>query len=159
MKDTQIAKYYDSNFDFHIFRKADLIQDKDMLNIMVIDDDKKDIELLKTLMSEEINLKFMFTPLSKSSEAISELVHKRITPDLIILDLVMPNLTGNLFLDAIKGLDHIKSIPTIIYSSMNNYANIKNIQFHEQVIAFFAKPLNTEAFQALLKKESEYMIA
>jgi DNA-binding response OmpR family regulator len=49
---------------------------------------------------------------------------KFILPDIIILDLVMPSIDGKIVLKRIKEIAHVKNIPVIIHSSMNNYENI-----------------------------------
>jgi response regulator RpfG family c-di-GMP phosphodiesterase len=139
------------NENSNIFKYADFsMSDNKIMNIMIIDDNKKDIDLFEELLSVESNLKFNLSKYTNSHEAIVLLEHKQIsTPDLIVLDLVMPTTNGHMILKRLKEVSSLQSIPVAIHSSMSNYENTlksHNLEAH----AFFSKPLNVEMFEAFI---------
>lgn len=142
----QVIQKSNIDYDFHIFRTIDSLVNKEVINIMTIDDNKKDSELFEELLSVEGNLKFSFSKWTNPSEAIYELKNTNFLPDLIILDLIMPGINGKIVLDYLESIN--KEIPVIVYSSMNNYENIKRVQLYHQVLAFFSKPVNVKEFES-----------
>ena len=137
---------YDNNHltRHHIFRDINLPA-LEKLNIMMIDDNRKDINLVHDLLSAESDLNFRFSGYTNSHEALKYL-ETSAAPNLIILDLVMPSMNGKMVLRRLKEITRTRNIPVIIHSSMNKYSNIIEtckLEAH----AFFAKPLDIEAFE------------
>ena len=143
------ATIYDTNnlARHHIFRDINLPA-LERLNIMMIDDNKKDINLVHDLLSAESSLNFRFSGYTNSHDALTYLATSG-SPDLIILDLVMPSVNGKMVLRRLKEVSRTRNIPVIIHSSMDKYNNIIEtcrLEAH----AFFAKPLDIEAFESLV---------
>jgi len=63
-------------------------------------------------------------------------------PDLIILDIMMPNLDGNSFINEIKEIEEIKDIPIIVLSAK---PNIQDVLSKDNVEHFFQKPIDSIA--------------
>lgn len=59
-----------------------------------------------------------------SAEVGLSSVRKRV-PDLILLDLILPGMSGLKFLEAIKGLREKETIPVIILSNIDNPDDLK----------------------------------
>lgn len=139
---------------FFIFQPLKLNIRDHSLNMMIIDDSKKDIELFKDLLSNDSSLNFTLTSWLNAHEAIIALEYGQIfPPDIVILDLVMPSINGKMVLGRLKEISKVKNIPVIIHSSLNNYENAKDVQSLD-AHAFFAKPLNTSVFASyILDKE------
>lgn len=149
-----IVKKDDLKFTFNVFKEVSLSRGNGKLNIMVIDDSKKDVELLNDLLLEESDLDFHLEIYHHPNEAISQLSNKSIHPDLIIVDLVMPGMNGNVVLNNLKEIEHINDIPIIVHSSMNNYENIKKASnSNKQVVAFFTKPMRVSGFMSLFNNK------
>lgn len=117
------------------------------INVMLIDDTKKDLELLMDLLSTESSIKFKFFPYTNIKDALVHLEKKQ-TPDIITLDLVMPSMNGKMVLGRLKALTHAKDIPVIIHSSMHTYDNLSQVN-QLGAHAFFEKPLDMKAFKTL----------
>jgi len=92
-------------------------------NILLIDDDVEDQEIFTEAL-KEVSDRLKCTTMTNAKEALSQLDKKELHPDLIFLDLNMPIMTGIEFLKKIKSLDHLKSLPVIIFSTSSNPSTI-----------------------------------
>lgn len=82
--------------------------------ILVIDDSADNRTLLETLFqSHDWNI---YTA-SDGREALSLLRELAVLPDLILLDLEMPNMSGTEFLGEQSRTERIKSIPVVVMSA------------------------------------------
>lgn len=120
------------------------------INIMIIDDNPKDMDLFEDLLSTEGNLKFSLSKWTKGIDAIHYLENEnkssnKVMPNLIVIDLMMPEMNGKLILERLKELAQINKIAVIVYSAINNYQNLKDLSALKAA-AFFQKPLNVEEF-------------
>jgi len=93
-------------------------------NILLIDDDEDDQEIFLTAVGE-ISGSVNCQVYSDASEALTKLSLKKITPDVIFLDLNMPVMNGLQFLVAIKKNLDLKNIPIIIFSTSVHMATIE----------------------------------
>lgn len=84
--------------------------------IMIIDDDQDDREILEAAI-KEVSSASKFILFNEAESAIKPLVNKTITPDVIFLDLNMPRMRGGEFLDIIREIEHLKTLPVIVYST------------------------------------------
>lgn len=139
------------NQEYFIFDKLNINTSNHPINIMIIDDSKKDIELFEELLSFHKGLNFTLSKWTNSHEAIIALEYGQVTlPDLIVLDLIMPSMNGKMILKRLKEIAKVKKIPVIIHSSMGNLENVRSAQSLD-ANAFFAKPLNASVFSSYLK--------
>lgn len=93
-------------------------------NVMLIDDDEDDKEIFVAALravSKEIDC----IPLADPIEALEKLTSKKLSPEVIFLDLNMPVMSGLEFLKKIKADDTIKEIPVIIFSTTANPITIR----------------------------------
>lgn len=133
--------------DAFFFKKSiELSIFKDEYNFIIIDDKKKDMDLFECLVRNETNLAFRLTRFFDVQKAFHALESKIVEPDLIILDLVMPGMNGNMVLKHLKLSEPTCAIPVVIHSSMSYYGNIKNV-VHLDAHAFFPKPVDPHAFE------------
>ena len=122
----------------------------DVLNMMMIDDSKKDIELFEELLGIETNLKFHISKWTNGQEAINALKSRYVTnPHLIVLDLNMPSINGIRTLYNLQEVAKSRSIPIVIHSSEKNFDKQKEVQ-KLNASAFFTKPVDTQMFEAFV---------
>lgn len=139
-------KLHDS---FFFKKSADLNIFKDEYDFVIIDDKKKDMDLFELLIREETNIPFRLIRFFDIQRAFQTLESNAINPDLIILDLVMPGMNGNMVLKHLKLSPKTCDIPVVVHSSMSYYGNIKNV-VHLDAHAFFPKPVDPTAFEQFL---------
>jgi len=68
-----------------------------------------------------------------------EYLHGQSKPDLIIMDLNMPKLSGQDVLEEIKGDPELRSIPVIMFTSSENEADVQRA-YDAHVNCFVTKP-------------------
>ena len=114
-----------------------------MKRILIIDDDKESIAVFEHILS---NLNYEITSTTNPLMAVETIV--QVSPDLIILDLVMPQKEGIEVLNEIKAIPCISEIPVIIVSG----DRIQSIYIREALSAgsidFIKKPIEEIEFQA-----------
>jgi len=91
-----------------------------MKKILIIDDDEIFFKTMKDTLSKE---KYIVSHVSNGEEGLNEMA--RNTPDIIILDLLMPKMGGVEFLDALKKLGK-NDIPILISSQLSKMEDISN---------------------------------
>jgi CheY-like chemotaxis protein len=108
-------------------------------NILVIDDSESNTLLIQSLF-EEIG-KYHVDVIRKSNKAIDYLNEH--TPDLVLLDLMMPQVDGYQILASIREKKELASIPVIIVSAWDMPENIRKAM---QLGAneYVKKPINLE---------------
>ena len=79
--------------------------------ILVVDDDEPILLLMQNLLRE-----FQFDALTASTGARALELIKATPPDLILLDLNMPGMSGGALIDAIRAISSEAPIPVIILS-------------------------------------------
>jgi CheY-like chemotaxis protein len=119
-------------------------------NIWLIDDDDDDQEIFGTALLKT-NLDVACTPYSSAFQALEELRNGNSYPELIFLDLNMPLMNGQQFLEAIKDCPKLKGIPIIVLTTSSTQQTI------EETIAlgavdFYSKPDRFEDLTAILRK-------
>jgi CheY-like chemotaxis protein len=112
-------------------------------NILIIDDSITNVVLLNALLSEE---GFITQTAFNVPDAL-KLINKNL-PDLVLLDLNLPVVSGFDFLKTVKTDKKISNIPIIVVTAYNDY---KNIQQSKALGAddFIEKPVNIDI---LIKK-------
>jgi len=110
--------------------------------LVMIVDDEADVRLLI-----EFNIKkdgFATITASNGLDALAKLEPR--LPDLIILDLMMPQQSGYEFLRALQGAGH-GGIPIFIATARSlDTSTIQVIRQESNVVEFFTKPFNWTAF-------------
>lgn len=114
------------------------MSDRKVKKILVVDDDPVQIRLMEGILAEN-----GFEVLS-SIEAANGL-QKAMTesPDLIILDVMMPIINGFNFCKLLKSEEAHKDIPIVLVTSRNEEEDIK-IGLDMGADAYLCKPVNTQ---------------
>jgi len=120
-------------------------------NILAIDDDPMVLKVLMTLLHPAYELHF-----SKSAQEAMDLM-KKVLPDLILLDINMPGVSGFDFLHKIKEMPDFMNIPVIIVSG---HCETEFVIYAERsgASSVVAKPINKESLfreidKALMNKD------
>lgn len=113
--------------------------------ILCVDDDKVILTKLKIILEKE----YVVETVRSGKEALDHLEKSDILPDLILLDIIMPEMDGWETLNNIRGITLSKDIPIIFITSLG--ASIK-----EQAIArggadFLTKPIDDKELLIKIK--------
>jgi CheY-like chemotaxis protein len=107
--------------------------------ILVIDDSTTNIVLLEAILTEK---GYNIETALNAKEAFSR-IEKQI-PDLILLDLLMPKVSGFEFLEQLRKNKITKNIPVIVISAINtDDVNLNKIKEFEAV-DFIRKPIDIQ---------------
>jgi len=90
------------------------VTEKKMQTILCVDDDKKNLELLEALLSPlGYTLKFS----GSGDDALRQIQAE--TPDLILLDVMMPILSGFAVLERLRSDERTRLIPVVLLTALN----------------------------------------
>ena len=124
------------------------IQDK-LLNIFVIEDNPDDIFLIK-LAIKKANINSNISVVNNGEEGIScltKLINEREKlPDLILLDINLPKITGLEVLQKIKSSKFIKSIPVVVFTSSDSPSDM-NYCYQNGADFYIRKPNDINSFK------------
>lgn len=106
--------------------------------ILIVDDVMSNVLLLKVLLTNE---KFMIATASNGRQALEQV--DKANPDLILLDVMMPDMSGFEVAEKLKSNPATKSIPIIFLTALNSTADIVK-GFQVGANDFISKPFNKE---------------
>jgi CheY-like chemotaxis protein len=78
-------------------------------------------------------------------------------PDLILLDLNLPGMTGSEVLTQVKADESLKTIPTLILTTSEAERDIVN-SYMLKANAYLTKPLRLDAFESLVKSVNDFWL-
>jgi PleD family two-component response regulator len=117
-----------------------------MKKILIVDDSNTNVVLLEAiLVSRGYNIQTAFNV----NEAYNMLEKER--PELILLDLLMPKVSGYQFLDQLKKNNETKDIPVIIVSAVTDAPNIKKT-FEMGASDYIEKPVDIKVLLNKVEK-------
>jgi two-component system sensor histidine kinase ChiS len=108
------------------------------MNILIVDDDALVVKALSTHLADEGHI----VRSAKDGSEANDFMENENKPDLIILDLLMPNISGLTFMTILRNFHHY-SIPVIVISSLQK-GDILAAQAGFSGIDFVAKPFSFE---------------
>ncbi len=109
-----------------------------MKKILIVDDEKDITELVKKLLKSE---GFDVVTANSGKEALALL--ESTTPDLIFLDLFMPEMSGWDVLREIRKREELKEVPVIMLTVQPLYESIDREEV-EEVVDYITKPFDKE---------------
>jgi CheY-like chemotaxis protein len=93
-------------------------------NIVHIDKDVKTHNLFYDAL-QQVSSTSNYWTFTDAKDAFKTLVSKKITPDIIFMDLDFSKMSGNEFLARIKKYEHLRNIPVIIISNSSKRSTIQ----------------------------------
>ena len=115
--------------------------------ILIIDDKTENLHYLNTLLKEE---DYLVRATTDSSFALSS--SKLNPPNLILLDIKMPNLDGFEVCKLLKKEENLKDIPIIFISALDDVQS-KVKAFEEGGVDYITKPFEKEEVKARIKTQ------
>jgi CheY-like chemotaxis protein len=119
------------------------------MKIMVVDDEPEIVKLIKIAFSMDKKYDVLE---AESGEVCLEILEKGEKVDLILLDILMPGLSGYEVCKKIKSDNRFKEIPVVMFSALVHETNIKE-GFKSGADEFITKP-----FDPYLLKNKVYEI-
>ncbi|MGB3152945.1 MAG: response regulator [Maribacter sp.] len=124
------------------------------MNILLIEDDNIEImKLQRTIAKLSLNHKIIEA--KNGEEALVKLNNATVLPDIILLDLNMPRMSGIEFLTILKADKTFKYLPTIVLTTSQNRADLLEC-YKIGIAGYIIKPLKYEDYQDKLAKVLAY---
>lgn len=118
-------------------------------HILIIDDSSVNNLLLENILLDE-GYEVLVT--FNSTEAFNEIDKK--APDLILLDIMMPGMSGYSVLKKLKSEDKTKNIPVIMVSAKSDEVDIDK-SLNNGAIDYIVKPINIKTIITKINKHIE----
>ena len=120
-----------------------------MKKVVLLDDDLDDAELFQEAL-EEVNDHWVFQHFEEAQAALAAwTAAKEGLPDVIFLDLNLPQVSGWDILNQLKQSDHLASIPVIMYTTSSR-KNESERALELGADFFFTKPSDYNELKRLL---------
>ena len=125
------------------------------LHVLVVEDNPGDIRLIKTGF-EESGVEHSITHVSDGKKALDYLYQRNGcesdgNPDLTLLDLNVPKLTGRDVLDRINGEPDLSSIPVLVLSGSQADNHVRET-YQLGADGYFVKPVDPHDFISLVER-------
>ena len=123
------------------------------MNVLFIEDD-----MIETMKLQRAISKFQSKHKiieAKNGEEAFEILKGESLPDIILLDLNMPRMSGIEFLSKVKGDEKLKYLPIIILTTSENRVDLLKC-FEIGIAGYIIKPLKYEDYESKLKKVFDY---
>ena len=123
-------------------------------NILLVEDNPGDVALLKIALKKNAE-QFHLEVACDGEKALQMLSHQgpytqMTNPDLILLDLNLPKLSGHEVLEKVKNAETLKHIPIVIFTSSDYEKDIKKTyQLHGN--AYIIKPKNLDELNEIIE--------
>ena len=130
-----------------------------LINVLLIEDNIADVRLTEEAFKEEkisVELDAVL-----DGEAALDFLFKRNeyssakTPDLIILDLNLPKISGHEILKHIKEDSHLRTIPVVVLTSSQSEEDILR-SYELQANCYIKKPLDLGGFKQVVKSIDQF---
>lgn len=118
--------------------------------ILFIDDDGDDRDLMEDAVAE-ISSDLTTMALDDAEEALEMIDGGEISPDLIVLDLNMPRMTGQEFLRQMQDRAHHIAIPVVVLSTARQPEIIEEVKALG-AIEYFTKPGSFDEIKELMRQ-------
>jgi CheY-like chemotaxis protein len=117
-----------------------------MKKILIVDDSNTNVVLLEAIL---VSRGYEIQTAYNVDEAYSLMKKER--PELILLDLLMPKISGYQFLDQLKKDDRTKDIPVIIVSAVTDAPNIQKT-LDLGAVDYIEKPVDIKALVSKVER-------
>lgn len=108
----------------------------DKKTVLIIDDSNTNVVLLEAILSTK-----GYRAITALSVKEAMTILQKTRPDLILLDLLMPEISGFDFLEKVRLQNELNDIPVIVVSALTDEANIKKTR-NLGAIEFIEKPVD-----------------
>lgn len=116
-------------------------------HLLVVDDSESNTLLIKSLFEDQGD--YTVDVISKSSTAIDKMLEKQ--PNVVLLDLMMPQVDGFQILETMKSNEKLKDIPVLIVSAWDSIENIEKAK-SLGAAEYVSKPIGLANLHELVEK-------
>ncbi len=122
---------------------------KDSLSILLVEDDPDDIELLQEALNMN-NVAFDMSTIRQGDHVLTYLEQCSTFPDLLVLDLNLPKMSGREILQRIKSSPAFMHIPVVIFTTSSSVTDM-NECMAMNADRFITKPSSVEGYNLAIR--------
>jgi chemotaxis family two-component system response regulator Rcp1 len=130
------------------------------IDILLVEDNPGDVRLIKELLKES-KLKYQIRVASDGAEAIQALYEngwpRLPLPDLILLDLKLPQVSGHKVLARIKGDAMLSRIPVIVLTSSSNEEDVATA-YGLHANCYITKPMGLDQYNDFIRSLEDFWL-
>jgi len=131
-------------------------------NILLVEDNQAHADLIALSLGENDD-DVSITHVADGARAVEFLEDHRddepeTQPDVVLLDINLPKLSGHKVLERIKSDDALKKIPVVMLTTSDNEQD-KAMAYELHANSYLTKPANFEEFQSLIHDLQKYWTA
>jgi len=115
-------------------------------SVLVVDDEKSNLMILSSILSPEYTVY-----MTKSGAVALEMADKYI-PDIILLDVLMPDMSGYEVLSALKAADKTRNIPVIFISGLDSVEDEEK-GLDLGAVDFIRKPFSVKIVKSKIRNQ------
>ena len=115
-------------------------------SVLVVDDERSNLEVLISILSPEYTVN-----VTKRGAAALEMANKYL-PDLILLDIIMPDMDGFEVLAALKASGRTRNIPVIVITGLDSVENEEKGR-SLGAVDFIHKPFSSQIVKARVRNQ------
>ncbi|MCX5786675.1 MAG: response regulator [Elusimicrobia bacterium] len=121
-----------------------------MAKVMVVDDEKDVVYLIKVLMErEQLEVHEAYNGLEAFNLLTSLDAAKKIIPDVLILDIMMPEMDGYTLQGKLQEINELSHIPIIILTAKGQMKDL--FELSSNIFAFVEKPFEPKNLVKIVK--------
>lgn len=129
--------------------------------MLLVEDDPGDQELVRRGLKES-KVQIELSIVDDGEQALDYLFRRgefaaggRLPPDLILLDLNLPRLSGREVLKCLKEDDRLRRVPVIVLTTSEHERDVLQ-SFHAGADAYIVKPTGMEKFAEMIQSVADY---
>lgn len=132
------------------------------INILLVEDNPDDVKLIEYALKKEGIKNQLY--LAKDGEEAVEFLSKENgfkkspSPELIILDLNLPKVSGFAVLDSVRKNPSLKTIPVIVLSTSRSDHDIMK-SYSSYANCYISKPADLEEFSGVMKSIKDFWVS
>jgi CheY-like chemotaxis protein len=115
--------------------------------VLIVDDDIRNRKLIRVILE---NNGYTTFEAGDGREAIAIL--KKQKPDLILMDLMMPEMSGEEAIKAIRAMPEFKETPVVVLSATALAEEIERIRSEVEINGYITKPIKLDNFINTIKE-------
>ncbi len=127
-----------------------------IIDILLIEDNPGDIELIKAGF-DEARMAISLNVISDGEEAINFFDGDEKLPDLVLLDINLPKVSGFEVLKAIRSNDASSNIPVVVLTSSESESDVTN-SYKGHANSFITKPVDINKFLEVMKSIENFWL-
>jgi CheY-like chemotaxis protein len=132
------------------------------VNILYVEDDEVDVQFAEHALGANgqcPNVKLSIVTDGEEAAAYLGITDngrpRPARPNVILLDLNLPKITGKELLRRIKGAEHLNGVPVVIFSTSNHQTDIDET-FSLGASGYFTKPSSLATYRKIFQVISDY---